>query len=347
MENLILMYRFLFVLLLVSSSIFAQKKIEVADNSFGIPPTQTSYFYYGFSKGDQVIINFEETSGTKAESFELIEYPSSLKLIQQKIAKIKNKTVLISETGVYLFKISNPSSAVLKCKLKLQRIPQSEASQDFNTTVYWKNISDTTYKVSQERYVVKTDTAVIQLVDQIAKVGSKSVINSNAHKTIVDFILPVNTFAWSYYIGVGTEGKKAFNQSREKLISGTAVIASKFEGYGTMAALALYGINMFNQAQGEDNVQYWLISDDKNLESFKQGKIFKYLKQGNVINDASQMKSPLSGKNYLALLNDNLVEPIDVIVKVTAVTATPTWGTREVRKVEVELKKVPYLKVML
>jgi len=40
------------------------------------------------------------------------------------------------------------------------------------------------------------------------------------------------------------------------------------------------------------------------------------------VNDAAREKRPLTGKIYLGLLNDNIIEPINVTVSVTAIVVS-------------------------
>jgi hypothetical protein len=96
--------------------------------------------------------------------------------------------------------------------------------------------------------------------------------------------------------------------------------------------------------QGSDNVKYWFISDWDNVQHFDAGQQFMQYKQGDVEMDASQMRSPLKGKVYLKLWNDNAMQAIEVVVKVTAVQVRQTFGTRTVNKVNVTSHQEPYLK---
>ena len=47
---------------------------------------------------------------------------------------------------------------------------------------------------------------------------------------------------------------------------------------------------------------------------------------------------------YFCLLNDNLMEGIDVHIRVSAVTITENWGKRPVEQYTVNTWKEPYLK---
>ena len=115
-------------------------------------------------------------------------------------------------------------------------------------------------------------------------------------------------------------------------------------GYGTMAALALTGLNYFSKVQGSDNVKYYFITNGENVALFNANQVFYQYKQGDVVNDASKMTRPLNGKVYLGLLNDNLSTAIEVIVKITAIQVNQEWGSRIVQKLNISSRKELYLK---
>jgi hypothetical protein len=335
----------IFSLILISSNTYSQiNPIDVVDNTLKVPALGDEEFYYAFAEGDQVIFNFEEVKGKELKEVEIIEWPSSSKFMDYKTKRISNKILNITSTGIYKFRFSNSSITARICKFKIQRIPATETSKNFNTSVFWKAIADTTYYPIVEKYLVKSDTVIQTVVDQTAKVSSQNALNGNSNKTIVDFNLPEGTISWSFYLGTGSESKKEFNEARQKFINAAASLSSSIPGYGTMGALALHGINYFNQIQGEDNVKYYFITNWDNVLAFNNGKQFYQYKQGDVVNDASQMKSPISGKVYLGLINDNIMEPIEVVIKVSAVIINQEWENRTVNKMSVQTHSEPYFK---
>lgn len=326
------------VLVLCSFNLVSTTPIEVADNTLKVGALSEEVFYYGFCEGDQVIFSFEEVNGKELKEVEILEWPSNSKFMDYKTKKIENKSINITKTGIYKFRFSNSAIGGRVCKFRIERIPSSEATQSFNTSVYWRTLYDTTYTPVQERYLVKSDTSAVMLTDQKAKVSSQNALNGNSNKTIVDVTLPSGTISWSYYIGVGSEGEAAYTAARTKFVNASAGVVSKIPGWGPMGALALYGVNYFAKVQGEDNVKYWFITDWDNVLLFESGNSFMQYKQGDVVNDASQMKSPLTGKLYLGLLNDNIAEPIDVLVKINAVTVIQQYGMQTIQKMSLRFR---------
>ncbi|WP_207426599.1 hypothetical protein [Pedobacter sp. SYSU D00535] len=334
---------FLLLMLALSQLAFAQTLIDVTDQTLKIAARTEEDFFYSFAEGDKIIISLQELNEKELKSFEVVELPGNTVFADYKTTRINSKTLKANKNSIYKFSISNSSLSGRVCKLKIQRVPFRPANATHNTSVYREVRGDSVFFSITERYLKRSDTVAVSLVNQIAKVSSRSALNQNSNQTIVDFTLPAGTVSWAYYIGVGTEGMKAEAEARSKFLNTSASLLSKFEGYGTMAALALYGINAFDKAQGDDNVKYWFLPGWEQVQKYRRGQKFTHYKQGNVVNDAVQMKSPVTGKIFLALENDNLIEPIDVLVKVTAVQVKQQWATRTVRVLALKAIKRPVL----
>jgi hypothetical protein len=330
--------------LTISFCCVAQNPIDIYESTIKIGALASEEYLCGFAEGDQLVFNFEEINGKELKELEIVELPSSSKFIDYKTKKIINKTLNIQNTGIYKFRFSNSNIAGRICKIKIQRVPASEATKLFNTNVYTRTAYDTTYVPTEEKFLVKSDTAIVSVVDQIAKVSSQTAMNGNSNRNIVDFNLPEGTISWSYYIGVGKEGREAFQAAVDKFLPDAAKMASSIPGYGAMAALALTGINYFTKVQGADNVKYYFITDWNSVLLFNSNKPFYQYKQGDVINDASKMIKPLSGKLYLGLYNDNISTAIEVVIKITAITINQKWETKNVMERNITSRQELYLK---
>ncbi len=329
---------------LFSAKLYGQSTIDIAENTLKVGGLGEEVFYYGFAEGDQLIFNFQEINGKELKEVEIVELPSSSKFMDYKTTKIENKILNITRTGIYKFRLSNSALGGRICKVKIQRIPASDATKNFNTSVYWRTVQDTTYIPTEENYLIKSDTIAQEIYSSNPQISSTRALNGNKNSQVVDFMLPENTISWSFYIGTGNEGGAEYDNARTSFTQNAAATVSKIPGYGPMAALALTGVSYFNKVQGEDNVKYWFISDANNVALFNAGQTFMQYKRGDVLNEASQMKSPLSGKIYLALLNDNTVDPIKVTIKVAAIQVNQQWGTRTIQVMKVSNRQVPYLK---
>lgn len=321
-----------------------QPAIVVAESTLKIGALGEEVFYYGFAEGDQLIFDFEEVNGKELKEIEIIELPSSSKYMDYKSKKIENKTIAITQTGIYKFRFSNSAISGRVCKFKIQRIPANEGTKGFNTSVYWRTLSDTTFFTEQEKYLVKADTSFSDFYSSNPQISSQNALNGNKNYQVLDFVIPDNTVSWSFYIGTGKKGSEEYDKSRDAFLKTTASAAVKIPGYGAMAALALTGVSYFGKVQGEDNVKYWFLNDANSAAQFQAGLPFTQYKKGDVINEACQMKYPLSGKVYLALLNDNTMDVLTVTIKATAVIVKEQWGTRPVVKQKITTRQEPYLK---
>jgi hypothetical protein len=268
MFNFFLMKLIAILVALCTYSVQGQTPIDIAESTLKIPAFGEEVFYYGFAAGDILVFNFTEANGKELKEVEIQELPAAASVFMDyKTKKISDKRLTISRTAVYKFRFSNAALGGRVCKFKVQRIPVSEGTRDFNSTVFWKVQNDTTYVPQQEQFLVKSDTVIVNVMDQVSKVSSQSAINGTPNRTIVDFSLPEHTVKWSYFIGVGNQGRAAYEQAKDKLVEEAASTLTGLPGYGPLAALALYGINTFSKAGGDDNVQYWFISDWQNAAS--------------------------------------------------------------------------------
>lgn len=336
-----IIFRFTLGFCLLTGTVHGQDAIDVLQSTMKVPGVSEKVFYYGFAEGDKIIFAYEDVDNKELKELEIIELPGTAKFQEYKVKKVEKTTFAVQRTGIYKFRFYNSALGGRTCKVKIQRVPQSESSRHFNTTVYWQTRYDTIYTPVEERYIERADTTYHQVIEQIAKVSSQSALNGNNNYALVDFDLPAGTTAWSYYIGVGTEGMQAYEQAKDKFVQSAVTVVAK--AYGPLGALALSGLNAFSKVQGRDNVKYYFIQDWNNVLQFQQGQPFYHYKQGDVINDAAQMRSPLAGKVYLMLSNDNIMDPIEVTVKVMAVSIAIRYATRIVQRMTVNAREVAYL----
>jgi len=328
------------ILVLICIKVSSQSIVDVTETSFRLDGVSgEKILYYGFFEGDQIVINFQEKNGNPLKEFEVVELPSNMRYQEYKCTKIENKIVNVSRTGIYEFRLSNSALTGRICNLKIQRIPATEKSKDFNSTVFWKSRYDTTYIPHTEKYLIKSDTSSIEIYSSQVQLSSQAAINGNSNRRLVDFVLPENTISWSFYIGVGSEAKKEYERAITEFAQ-TASSAMKF--IGPLASVALYNIPLIRGIQGEDNVRYYFL-DNRNAELFNLGYPCKYYKGGDVTIEASQLSDPLKGKVFLGLMNDNMIETITIDIKVVAVVVDQEWGNREVKDMKIVETEVPYL----
>jgi hypothetical protein len=327
---------------LITCRLYGQTTIDVAETTLKISGLGSEeVFYYGFAEGDQLVFNFEEVNGKELKELEIIELPSSSKFMDYKSKKIENKILSINRTGIYKFRFSNSAVSGRICKIKIQRIPASNETKNFNTSVYWKTVYDTTYTSEVEKYLIRADTSILNLTDEVAKVHSQT--NANGAKTTFNFSLPANTVAWSYYIGVDQGGQQAYDAAAKELALKASPLVSKIPGYGPLAALALGSVSYLSALQSGEDIDFYIV-DDNNVNLFLAGQEFYYIKRGKVINDYSRMQAPLRGTYHVCLSNDNAITGVTVAVKITAIIVKEQWGQRPIQKMHITSQQVAYLK---
>lgn len=328
---------------LFSVQLFGQTSV-LAENTVRVAPESEQSFYFGFAKGDEIIFNLDTENSEILNQVEIIELPSAQRFMEYNTQRIHNKKIIANQTGIYKFRLINTSQVSAVCKLRIKRVAVSKSLANFNSSVYWRTVQDTTYTPVEEKYVIKSDTLIQNIYSGNPQLSSRYAITGNNNFQIIEFSLPENTILWSFYIGTGTQGKEVFENARTKFTLNAASIMSKVPEYGPMAALALTGVSYFSNIQGDDNVKYWFLPDKNSVQKFQDHKTFSFYKRGDVTTEASQMRSPLKGRVHLAVLNDNSFEPIDLTIRVTVIELKQHWGTRIKQEMKVSNKQEPYLK---
>jgi len=332
-------YLLIFITALTSNLCLAQETVFLAENTLSVEQNQPVKLYYGFHEGDQLSIEVDVIKGRKIDGMEISLIESSSIFSDVKIKRIKNKMIPIAKTGIYVLTFKNNARKTKIVRLKLNRITTTE-NKSFNSTVTWKTVYDTTYTTIQEDYIIKKDTTVYNLIDQVAKLNSQTNLSGN-NKNSIAFTLPKNTTSWSYYIGVGQESQKSFEDATQSL-SGLSKTVSKIPGFGLMAAIALNIAPVISKAQGKEDVSFH-ITDMENGLLFWDGKPFSSLKKGKVIQDYGTLNHHDNGTFYVCMLNDNAMVGISVTVKVTAITVVERHGKRPVKQMKVSTRKVQTL----
>lgn len=327
---------------LLTSGLFGQSTVDVAETTLKINGLGgEEIFYYGFSEGDKLVFNFQEVNGKELKELEITELPSSTVFMNYKTRKIENKILNITRTGIYKFRFLNSAVGGRICKIKIQRIPESDETKNFNTSVYWNTVYDTTYTTELEKYFIRADTTITNVTDQIAKVHSQT--NANGGKSTFNFNLPANTVAWSYYIGVDQTGQLAYEAAAKQLSSDATPLVSQIPGYGPLAALALGSVSYLTALQSGEDIDFYIV-EGNNVNLFLTGQPFYYIKKGKVINDFSRMLTPLNGSYHFCLSNDNAVTGVTVTVKITAIIVKEQWGQRPIQRMHISSHQIGYLK---
>ncbi|MEA3451913.1 MAG: hypothetical protein U9Q83_08435 [Bacteroidota bacterium] len=323
--------------------------VDVADLTIKVGGMQTEELYYGFAEGDQLVFNFEDVKGKPMKEIEIIELPSNSKFMDYKSSSITDKKIKVNQNSVYKFSFKNTAIGGRICKVKIQRIPQSEDLISFNTDWKWETLYDTTYVPYTEdslvgydtlhykekvKELVKTEQVEEMLFDKNQRVHSY--YNENPSRTYLKVTLPTNkkepykeekVIAWAYWIGVGEESQEAYSKNVKSLGGAASTLASTF---GTpLAGLAIGTITELMVPTKGDDVAYWFIADFANVQAFLNKQEFYQFDKGKGIAAYGRNTNKLQGTFYIGLWNDNNTRGIDVDVKIVAVKEVKIYEDKE------------------
>ena len=331
----LMLYGFLFV-----AASYGQNPIDVAESSIKVGIKGEEMIYFGFAEGDKLIFSFEEANGKEMKEVEIVEMPSSSKFLEFKTSKIENKTINVARTGIYKFRFANSALLPRVCKYKIQRIPASAATQNFNTTVYFDEYNDTTYTNEVETFIDRSDTVINNFQDRTIKVNPLTAPGSS--KVTFNFMLPENTVSWSYYVCADKGGQQVYQEANKSLNANSPSVIEKFPKYGPLAAVALDAPSYLKKIDTGQHINYWIV-ENENAELFKNGEQFRFVKKGRGINDFSRME-PGDRSFFFCLHNDYKDAQVTVMIKITAVLINEKFTSEQVRKMHVTLKKGMHLK---
>ena len=128
--------------------------------------------------------------------------------------------------------------------------------------------------------------------------------------------------SWAYSIAVGGSGqmwyKNAQSKTAARSVASTAMSAGFVTGgTGALAVLAIEGFSAFSNPPEGDNVKFSL---ETNINGMTH-----VLQQGNSVTATGRVTDFRQGGFSLRLENDNLMDGINVDVKVVAVSITTTF----------------------
>jgi hypothetical protein len=347
---------FIIGLFLWTTTVFGQELIDVTDQTIKLGGLKEEELYFGFATGDKIVFSFKEANNKELKEIEIVEYPNNSKFSEYKTKQVDNKTISVTKQGAYVFRFKNSALGGRICKIKIQRIPSSEETRNFNTAVTWENRQETTYNTYTKDVIVGYDTTYTQktkkvlvkteqkeelIFDKPQRVHSRT--NSNGNKTTLFFTLPQNQItpykttkvvSWAYWVGVGEEANRAWKQN-SRTISNVAKGAAAY--FTTpLGALAVGAVtDLMIPKVGED--VYYAIADQTNKDLFLSGYQYKIYDQGKGVAGFRKFTNAgmCQGTYFVLLSNDNVIQGIDVTVKVIAIVETTIYEDQQYTKTNV------------
>ncbi len=368
------MNKILVAFLLFTCVCFAQRQ-DVAELQLKVAPNASEELLYGFAAGDRILFTVEEVNDKTLTEVSVAEYPETYKYRQFEVKKEKNREFKVNGKAVYRFKFINKTKEDRICKVKIVRVPQSSDTKNFNTAVKWVTVHDTIWNTFTRDAVVGYDTVFVQknrrvvayekryeevVLDKNQRVDAKTTFGET--KVAVPFSLPVSVVtkdetkkvvAWAYWVGVGEESNEFWKQNRKMIVGAVQGATTIFTSpLGGIAAGAV--TNLVLPTSGED-VEYALVNE-ANGKLFAQQKPYKSFDNGKGVAAYKRFidEPLLKGKYAVVLINDNLVQPIDVNVKISAIiehikykdekytdrVITPRYEKKIVREPQIQSKKI-------
>ncbi|MDT7832026.1 hypothetical protein RQM59_06520 [Flavobacteriaceae bacterium S356] len=341
---------------------FSQEPINVANLNVSLSFQETKDYFFTFDKGDEIVFNFVMKKGKHIRSVEIAS-SSNVKLTEFKAKEITNRKIQVLKKEIYRFRFFSSSLTTRVANVQIQRIPSKNGSPSFNTGWKWYTVRDTIYVPYQKdsligyqmipyqetiKEIVNTKKEEILLFQKSQRVHSY--YNRNKSRTYLRVDLPrleitdlkkEKILAWAYWIGVGEEGKAAYDKNVRNF--------SKFIGKAAnayfqtpLAGLALGFITeLFIPNNGHD-VAYYFMDEFRNVQSFLDGNQFSFFDSGKGRAAFGRNDSRLWSTFYIGLSNDNLTKGIDVEVKVIAIKETQTFKYNTYNK---EKKEAQYMKL--
>ncbi len=332
--------------LLISLALFAKAQMQpfdVYESTMKVGGLGEETYVCGFCEGDQCVFNFEEVNGKELKELEIIELPSSSKFMDYKTTKIQNKTINITKTGIYKFRFANSAIGGRICKVKIQRIPASDATKNFNTSVYYKTIYDTTYTTEQEKYLISKGYKVVTLQspeEHVINGGFNATVSTGKSRIIIPVVLPKNTVEW--YYTYSSYRDKAQIDKVKGVLNLTGQLTKLIDETGTLN----FGIDMLTKPPGGDVCDIYLL-DFANSGLFEAKEGFRSYAEGkreNIKSGVIKVKEVLTTNQYIGIKNPDSFYPINVVIEIAAITYEEQWGTRPVQKMHVNSHQEEYLK---
>jgi hypothetical protein len=347
-SKILMLFTALLTISFVSS---AQEPIDVTDQTIKIGGGRSEEIMLGFAAGDRIIFNFSEINGKELKEIEILEYPKSSKFSDFKTTTIVNKSLFVFKQSIYIFRFKNSALGGRVCKINVQRIPASEETKNFNTSVTWIEKEDTAWNSYTKDVVIGYDTIYQQktkkelvsseqtenlILDKTQRVHS--INTSNGNKTFVFFTLPQNivtadktsrVIAWAYWIGVGKEASKAWQANANAIKSVVKAGAAHFAT--PLGALAIGVISELVTPKLGEDVKYSIV-DQGNKTLFVLGQPYKSWDHGKGTAGYKKFSDPsiCQGTFFVCMENDNGWQGIDATIKVIAIVETTEYQDRVV-----------------
>ena len=226
---------YLVVALVVCFNGLSQQRVAVTETTLALGFDQTAEVFYSFAAGDEIVFNMNMVQGKHIKAIEIVELSNNVVFSAFKASVIRDKRIKVTSKGLYAFRFYSSSLTNRVCRYRIDRIPSSPNTKNFNTNWKWLTVRDTIYTPYQQdsltgykninyqetvKELKSTKLEEIMLFEKTQTVHS--FYNENVSRTFLKVDLPkvYNTsmkeeqiLAWAYWIGVGQESREAYKKT--------------------------------------------------------------------------------------------------------------------------------------
>lgn len=288
--------------------------------------------------GDTIVINMEEINGQAVHHIELRDVNSALVRTARQTPTFQERFVVLADTEFSVVikhnpKLNSPIPQRRQVRLRILRenwiIPDVVAVNPFVDTSQ-RVVYDTTWQWHT------IDTTVALVLDERYNLGP-TISPDGTHRRAVRLAPTPEAAYYLYWIGVGRAGQQAYDQLQLAISPDWAAagIVTPLDAYAKQKLFRLGG-----HTHGEDVAVAWLDT----ISQFQWRNTLpsrpRKIEQGTVLYgriDTTWLRDTIP--LYLGLYNDNSVSPIDVHVRIAAVTINREW-TPQVSERVITVRKV-------
>lgn len=278
-----------------------------ADENFTYP-----FYMYAFEKGDEIVVNLDMTNEKGTNAIYVSTYPDGVTVYSNdSFQDLENVRIKVEERSIYTFVFSSMHAFNRDAQLRVERVPASDETKDFNTAVTKKKV----YSVEQ----------IQKPLHQFVNSGSNSTFKGGKSRVLVPINLPPNTVKWYYEFS-------AFRDT-EKVDQMTSIfgLAAELSSLIDETGLLEFGINQLTSPPGSDVCDIYIL-DHENSSLFTSKERYVYYTEGtreNLTSGVVEVDGGSSDLLYIGIRNPSDFHGINVLIEVVAIVVEEDWMMEE------------------
>lgn len=296
----------------------------ISEQNYEVTTFKKTVITQTFTAGDTIIISISENDAKSLEKIVIEDVNSSFIRIAKAVTAMEERIVIPADSDYNITLKQRPTlkkplgfKRLVKVKIEREQfiVPEVVEVNDFvemqEVTLY-----DTTFEVTQ------SDTAFAAVLDKKIVLGA-SIQPGQQTKKVFELIPVPGATYYIYWIGVGSQVMQDYEFLKNNMPPAWLAL-------GVIEPIDAYALGklskMPTRPEGEDVI--FSLANEKTKNDFLNKKSHKtnFKRQGVVsygIIDAAYI--PETSPTFICLQNDNEVSPINVSVKIVAVTINNTY----------------------